>query len=55
MWQEFWNEEDGFGTVEMILLIAALVAVALIFRGQITGFIEKTGKDVFENASEGAK
>ncbi len=50
MWQEFWEEEEGMGTVEMILIIAALVAVALVFRNQITGFITNTGSKVFGDA-----
>ncbi len=54
MWQEFWEEEEGMGTVEMILIIAALVAVALVFRNQIMGFITNTGNDVFNQASQQA-
>ncbi|MFB5762847.1 Flp1 family type IVb pilin [Paenibacillus medicaginis] len=43
--QKFWKEEDGLGTLEMILIIAILIAVAIIFREQIskiiTGLLKK--------------
>lgn len=39
MFRRFWNEEEGFGTVELVILIGILVAVALIFRGRIIGFV----------------
>lgn len=35
----FWHEEEGFGTVELVILIGVLVAVALIFRNAIIGFV----------------
>ena len=35
-----WKEEDGMTTVEIVIVVAVLVAVALIFRGGITGFIK---------------
>ncbi|MFM9276816.1 Flp1 family type IVb pilin [Paenibacillus jiagnxiensis] len=43
--RKFWKEEDGLGTLEMILIIAILIAVAIIFREQIsriiTGLLKK--------------
>lgn len=35
----FWKEEEGFGTVELVILIGVLVAIALIFRDAITNFV----------------
>ena len=49
--QKFWNEEDGLGTVEIVLIIAALVAVALLFRTAITGFIGTALDNVFGDAT----
>lgn len=40
MMKRFWNEEAGFGTVELVILIGILVAVALIFRKAIIGFVK---------------
>jgi Flp pilus assembly pilin Flp len=37
----FLKEEDGLGTVEIILIIAVLVGVALIFRNQLINFVNK--------------
>lgn len=33
-------EEDGMGTVEIILIIVVLVGLVLIFKEQITGIVE---------------
>jgi len=49
----FFREEDGMGTVEIVLIIAALVAVALIFRKAIIGFVGNATKSVFGGASSG--
>lgn len=54
MLKEFWMEEDGMGTVEIILIIAALVCVALIFRQAIVDFVTDTVKSVFGDAEAGA-
>lgn len=32
------KREDGFGTVEVIILLAIVVGIALIFQDQITSF-----------------
>ncbi|MCM3699939.1 Flp1 family type IVb pilin [Paenibacillus macerans] len=31
----FWNDEDGLGMLEMILIIAVIVIIAVIFRSQL--------------------
>ncbi|MNP35216.1 hypothetical protein D3C76_1285390 [compost metagenome] len=31
----FWQEEEGLGMLEMILIIAAIVVIAVIFRDQL--------------------
>lgn len=37
--REFIREEDGMGTVEIILIIVVLVGLVIIFKGQITQII----------------
>lgn len=37
--QSFWQEEDGMGTVEIVIIIAVLVAVALLFKDGIEDFV----------------
>lgn len=38
--QEFLTEEDGMGTVEIILIIVVLVGLVLIFKEQLTSIVE---------------
>ncbi len=37
----FLREEDGMGTVEIILIIVVLVGLVIIFKGRITEIVEK--------------
>ena len=39
-WKQLLVEEDGMGTVEIILIIVVLVGLVLIFREQITSIVE---------------
>ncbi|MDO3408634.1 Flp1 family type IVb pilin [Saccharibacillus sp. CPCC 101409] len=36
-----WKEEDGLGTLEIILIIAVTVIIALIFKNQIADLIDR--------------
>jgi len=38
--------EDGFGTIEVVILLAILVGIALIFKDQITLFVEGLLEDI---------
>ncbi|WP_226001083.1 Flp1 family type IVb pilin [Paenibacillus sp. BJ-4] len=38
--RKLYNEEEGLGTLEMILIIAILIAVAIIFKDQIKKIVE---------------
>lgn len=38
--RDFLREEDGMGTVEIILIIVVLVGLVLIFKEQITSIVE---------------
>ncbi|GEN32033.1 Flp pilus assembly pilin Flp [Cerasibacillus quisquiliarum] len=38
---EFWNDEEGLQTLEIMLIIAVIVAIALIFRKEIVAWIQK--------------
>lgn len=37
--KDFWKEEDGMGTVEIILIIVVLVGLVIIFKGQISALV----------------
>ena len=38
-WRQLLGEEDGMGTVEVILIIVVLVGLVIIFKEQITGIV----------------
>lgn len=43
----FWKDEDGLGTVEMVIIIAVLVGVALIFRKEVFKFVDNAMAGIF--------
>lgn len=38
--KDLWREEDGMGTVEVILIIVVLVGLVIIFKDRITTLVE---------------
>ena len=48
-WMDLWSDETGLGTVEMVLILAVLVGIALIFRGYIFSFVS----DIMSNIMGG--
>jgi len=53
MIKQFLKEEDGLGTVEIVIIVAVLVAVALIFRRAIFDFVKNIIKKVFNEDLDG--
>ena len=51
MFKRFLREEDGMGTVEIVVIIAVLVGIALIFRDAIIKFVTDIMKNVFADDS----
>ncbi|MCH5340784.1 MAG: hypothetical protein J1E01_04915 [Acetatifactor sp.] len=47
VWRQFIKEEDGMGTVEVILIIVVLVGLVIIFKDQITKIVN----DLFNKIS----
>lgn len=47
VWRQFVKEEDGMGTVEVILIIVVLVGLVIIFKDQITKIVN----DLFSKIS----
>lgn len=47
IWRQFITEEDGMGTVEVILIIVVLVGLVIIFKDQITKIVN----DLFSKIS----
>ncbi len=50
--KRFLKEEDGLGTVEMVLLVAILVALALIFGRTIKIWVQDILSKVTGNANQ---
>lgn len=47
--KQFYEEEEGMGTVEMVMIIAALMCVALLFRKQLMAFVNNIISTVFDD------
>jgi hypothetical protein len=50
----FWEEEEGLGTVEMVLLLAALVSIAIVLRLGLFGFMKDNMNKIFDSADKDA-
>ena len=54
IWKKFWNfceEEDGMGTVEIILIIVVLVGLVIIFKSQISELVESIFQKITTQAA----
>ena len=38
--QRFWKNEEGIGTLEIVLIIAVIIVLALLFKGWIIKFLK---------------
>ncbi len=47
--RSWFNEEKGLGTVELVVILAVLIGIALIFREYIGDFV----KDIMTNIFDG--
>ncbi|MDH6374083.1 hypothetical protein CA600_13705 [Paenibacillus sp. VTT E-133280] len=50
--KNFWKDEEGLGTLEMILIIAVLIAVVLLFKDKIQEVVEALIKTAGEKSQE---
>ena len=44
----FWRDESGMGTVEVILIIVVLIGLVIVFKEQISGIVEDIFKAIRE-------
>ncbi|MFC4811059.1 Flp1 family type IVb pilin [Paenibacillus sp. GCM10023250] len=49
--RRFWKNEDGLGTLEVVLIIAVVIILALIFKDWIIGLLQKLMDNADEKAS----
>jgi len=50
--KDFITEEDGIGTVEMILILVVLIGIVLIFKEQLNSLVESIFKTINEQAKK---
>ncbi|MCX8129532.1 MAG: hypothetical protein N3I35_05450 [Clostridia bacterium] len=50
--KKFLKEEDGLGTVEIVVIIAVLIGLALIFRKAIFSFVNQILAKIFGSAGD---
>ena len=43
--KKFWNDEDGMGVVEVVLITIVLVGLVVLFKKQITDLVNSSVKD----------
>ena len=48
--QRFMREDDGMGTLEIILIIVVLIAMVVIFKDQITALVTSIWKSINKGA-----
>ena len=53
--KEFLSEEDGIGTVEMILILVVLIGLVLIFKEQLTTLVNNIFKTITTKSNEVGK
>ncbi len=53
--KEFLMEEDGIGTVEMILILVVLIGLVLIFKEQLTTLVNNIFKTITTKSNEVGK
>ena len=49
--KDFMAEEDGMGTVEIILIIVVLIGLVLIFKNQLRSLVGKIFKKITEESN----
>jgi Flp pilus assembly pilin Flp len=44
--RDFWRDETGMGTVEIILIIVVLIGLVIIFKKQLNDLVKKVFKKI---------
>lgn len=52
MLRNFLRDENGMGTIEIVVIIAVLVGLALIFKDGITNFVNNLMKDLWSSPDD---
>lgn len=46
--KDFWQEEEAMGTIEIVIIIAVLVALAILFKEQLNKFANSLMDNAFD-------
>ena len=49
--KSFFRDEDGMGTVEVILIIVVLIGLVIVFKEQISGIVERVFQTINEETN----
>ena len=49
--KDFFREEDGIGTVEMILILVVLISLVIIFKDQLTNLVNDIFSQITSKSS----
>lgn len=49
--REFLQEEEGMGTVEIILIIVVLIGLVIIFKAQLRSLVEKVFEKITSDSN----
>jgi len=52
MLKQFWAEEDGFAVVELLLILAVLIVIAILFRNTIIEWVKGILGSLFPDSTE---
>ncbi|MBO5210163.1 MAG: hypothetical protein J6B68_12620 [Lachnospiraceae bacterium] len=50
-WKDFLREEEGMGTVEIILIIVVLIGLVIIFKTQLRELVEKVFEKITKDSN----
>ena len=48
----FWEEEDGVGVIEVVLILVVLIGLVIIFKKQINALLENVFKEINKQSKE---
>ena len=48
--KEFWDNEDGIGVVELVLILVILIALIVIFKDKISNIISNAFSQIDDGA-----
>ena len=49
--KKFWNDDEGVGVVEIILILVVLIGLVLIFKSQLTALVNDIFSRIISQSS----